>query len=330
MLQTIQSLLIWIANSLDTNLFVVEGTAAIVLVSLICGSVGALVVGNRMAFFSDALAHCSFAGIALGIISAVLVGGARHDEKIDWLLPVVMILAGVVFGVGIVYVRERTSLASDTVIGVFFAVRWASAPSCSALKIIANKSPEQFLFGAVVNVTEFDLVMLGLLALHHLRGNDSALQPIGFRELQHQFGSFAADSAATLQLSVHHLARRHRQRLHPGGRHSADQRDVDRAGSRGDQFKPKSPADVLVDDRHQSRGGPRRHGVEPAREHSDSRPSDPDRHRGLDRVVVRRGVRRFDVPRAVADSPTSAGEVACRLKRAGRECRTRGEPPPVL
>ena len=28
----------------------------------ICGMVGALVVGNRMAFFSDAMAHCAFAG----------------------------------------------------------------------------------------------------------------------------------------------------------------------------------------------------------------------------------------------------------------------------
>src|SRR5262245_60015329 len=47
---------------------------AVVLVSLVCGSVGSLVVGNRMSFFSDALAHCAFAGVALGILTALAFG----------------------------------------------------------------------------------------------------------------------------------------------------------------------------------------------------------------------------------------------------------------
>lgn len=166
LLDAIQRVMSSIAAGLGTHLFVVEGTAAIILVSLICGSVGALVVGNRLAFFSDALAHCAFAGLALGIISAALAGGAKHDDKMDWILPLVMIISGVLFGVGIVFVRERTSLASDTVIGVFFAGALGfGGVLFGALKIIANKSPEQFLFGAVVNVTEFDLVMLALLAI---------------------------------------------------------------------------------------------------------------------------------------------------------------------
>src|SRR4029077_5041834 len=54
--------------------FNVYGLLALVLVSLICGSVGALVVGNRMAFFSDALAHCAFAGVALGFLLALAFG----------------------------------------------------------------------------------------------------------------------------------------------------------------------------------------------------------------------------------------------------------------
>ena len=32
---------------------------ALVLVGLCCGAVGSMVVGSRMAFFSDALAHCA-------------------------------------------------------------------------------------------------------------------------------------------------------------------------------------------------------------------------------------------------------------------------------
>src|SRR5688572_11745825 len=97
----------------------VNGVIVVTLVGLVCGAVGGLVVGNRMAFFSDALAHCAFAGVAL----ALLIGlglGARGQEFKD-LIVYIMIAFGVIIGLLIAYVREKTFLASDTVIGVFFA-----------------------------------------------------------------------------------------------------------------------------------------------------------------------------------------------------------------
>src|SRR5947209_8748965 len=93
----------------------VRALLIIVLVSVICGAVGALVVGNRMSFFSDALAHCAFAGVGLGMLAALAAG--RPDVE-PWLVPLVMVVFGVLIGVAIAYVREKTGLASDTVIGV--------------------------------------------------------------------------------------------------------------------------------------------------------------------------------------------------------------------
>src|SRR5947207_15908430 len=103
------------ASAIGTHHYIVMGTLAIILVSLICGSVGAMVIGNRMAFFADALAHCAFAGVGLGILTALLTG--MNHEQIDWLLPLIMVSFGVLVGIGIAYVQERTKLASDTVIG---------------------------------------------------------------------------------------------------------------------------------------------------------------------------------------------------------------------
>ncbi len=48
---------------------------------LICGAVGSLVVANRMAFFSDALAHCSFAGVAFGLLLGLILRAS--DEKLS-------------------------------------------------------------------------------------------------------------------------------------------------------------------------------------------------------------------------------------------------------
>jgi zinc transport system permease protein len=142
----------------------VKGLLAVVLVSLICGAVGALVVGNRMAFFSDALAHCAFAGITLGILLALAAGVRTRDEFYDWATPA-MIGFGILVGVGIAFVREKTSLASDTVIGVFFA--GAMGLGAMLLKGLRRNyfDPENFLFGDIVTVTGQDLLQLFLLAV---------------------------------------------------------------------------------------------------------------------------------------------------------------------
>src|SRR5579885_3820060 len=105
--------------------FNISALLALVLVSLCCGAIGSLVVGGRMAFFSDALAHCSFAGISIGFLLFFLLGPQGKDDNTqrlfwDW-VTVIMAVFGIAAGCGIVWVRTRTGLSSDTVIGVFFA-----------------------------------------------------------------------------------------------------------------------------------------------------------------------------------------------------------------
>src|SRR5262245_4449616 len=110
----------WLADTAGTDLFVVKGLIAVVLVCGLCGMVGSMVVGNRMAFFSDTMAHTAFAGVTLGFLTAVMAGADKGTTA--WFVPLVMVACGVAAGVGMVYVRERTGLANDTVIGVFFAL----------------------------------------------------------------------------------------------------------------------------------------------------------------------------------------------------------------
>ena len=109
-----------LADLFGTELFVVKALLTLVVMCLLCGMVGALVVGNRMAFFSDAMAHCAFAGVALGTLSVLLTGAGKGAQS--WVVPLVMVGFGVAVGGGMIYVRDRTGLAHDTVIGVFFAL----------------------------------------------------------------------------------------------------------------------------------------------------------------------------------------------------------------
>src|SRR4051812_40723401 len=79
---------------------------AVLLIGCLCGMVGALVVGNRMAFFSDAMAHCAFAGISLGLIIWLAMGNTRGSEMLPTFLTIVMAAFGALIGVGIAFVRE--------------------------------------------------------------------------------------------------------------------------------------------------------------------------------------------------------------------------------
>ena len=138
---------------------------AILLVSLTCGGMGGLVVGNRMAFFSDALAHCAFAGVSLGFIFCILA--AIPDESFRQWITAIMVAFGVLIGVLIAWVRDRTSLASDTVIGVFFA--FAVGMGAVFSKLIAQRrrlfSIESFIFGDPLSVQSSDLLALAVLLL---------------------------------------------------------------------------------------------------------------------------------------------------------------------
>jgi zinc transport system permease protein len=132
-----------------SNPWNVHALFALVLVALCCGSVGALVVGGRMAFLSDGLAHSSLAGVSIGFVlfQVFLAGHRPGTEFWSWVTPT-MIVFGLLVGVAIVSVRERTGLSTDVVIGIVFA---ASAGLAATLrKIFANRALfglEDFLFG---------------------------------------------------------------------------------------------------------------------------------------------------------------------------------------
>lgn len=148
----------WLAYSFNVRALIV-----IALVSLICGAVGSLVVGNRMAFFSDALAHCAFAGVTLGMLFALNLGQAADDH---WIVPLTMVAFGVLVGIAIAFVKENSALASDTIIGVFFAFSVGfGGMMLQALSRSTYSNPESFMFGNVLFVFEDEVLILFALAL---------------------------------------------------------------------------------------------------------------------------------------------------------------------
>jgi zinc transport system permease protein len=176
------------------NYFAVKGLLAVLLVSFISGAVGSLVVGNRMAFFSDALAHSAFAGVALGLLFGLAAGLVIHGLTL-WIM-LTMVVFGVAVGLAIAFVRETSGQANDTVIGVFFA--GAIGLGAILLKEASRRRflpPEDFLFGNIVTVHIEDLLVLIVLA-------GATIAVLAWKYNQMVFSSFSPSLARSRQIPV--------------------------------------------------------------------------------------------------------------------------------
>ena len=103
-------------------------------------------------------------GISLGLLIAFASGFGPAAPELQWLLPLIMAAFGALIGAGIVFVRRRTGLANDTVIGVFFA----GAIGFGAMILHGFRGPpafdpERFLFGGPILVQPHDLLILAIL-----------------------------------------------------------------------------------------------------------------------------------------------------------------------
>ena len=80
---------------------------AVLVITPLFGILVTMIVSNRMAFFSDALGHSAFTGMALGILLGI------SDQN------VAMLLFAVLFALLLNYIRYKNIVSSDTVISVF-------------------------------------------------------------------------------------------------------------------------------------------------------------------------------------------------------------------
>ncbi len=114
------------------------------LIAPACAAMGVQVISFRMAFFSDAISHSAFTGVALGLILGL-------DPR--W----TMIAFGVLIGCGVLLFARKAELATDTVIGVFFASVVAVGLVIVSARRGISRYFEGVLFGDILAITNTDL-----------------------------------------------------------------------------------------------------------------------------------------------------------------------------
>lgn len=127
--------------------FMVNALIAVVLIAPLMGILGTMAVNNKMAFFSDALGHSAFTGIALGVLLGI------QNEVVS------LVAFGVFLALIITRVKNRGNSSADTVISVF-----SSASVAVGLLILSYGGSfskySSYLVGDILSVTDGEILAL--------------------------------------------------------------------------------------------------------------------------------------------------------------------------
>jgi zinc transport system permease protein len=145
--------------------FMKQALVALVLLAPMCAAMGVQVVSFRMAFFSDAISHSAFAGVALGLIMSA-------DVRLT------MMGLALLVGLGIAAVGRRSSLSTDTVIGVFFSAMVAFGLAVVSRDRSVARDMQRFLYGDILTISNAEVVWLGILFLALM-----TFQAVGYNRL---------------------------------------------------------------------------------------------------------------------------------------------------
>ena len=132
--------------------FMQNALLALLLLAPLFGLLSTMIVTGRMSFFSDALGHSAFTGIAIGCICG--------------LAPTAVAVAfSVAFALLFSYVRSRSNQAADTLIGVFSSTAVALGIFIATLGGGRFTKYNKYLIGDVLSVTPAEIGILAIVLL---------------------------------------------------------------------------------------------------------------------------------------------------------------------
>ncbi len=141
----------WTGLSFLSMDFMKNALLAVLILTPLFGLLSTMVVTGKMSFFSDALGHSGFTGIAIG----VLCGSAFPT---CW-----AVVLSVVFALLFTYVRTRTTHASETIISVFSSTAVALGILIATLDGSSFTKFNRYLIGDILSVSPREIGILALV-----------------------------------------------------------------------------------------------------------------------------------------------------------------------
>ena len=131
--------------------FMRHALLAILLMAPLFGLLSTMIVTGKMSFFSDALGHSAFTGIAIGAICGVAAP--------LWVAVLFSILFALLFS----FVRSRSNQAADTIIGVFSSTAVALGIFIATMGGGSFTKYNKYLIGDILSISPEEIAILALV-----------------------------------------------------------------------------------------------------------------------------------------------------------------------
>ncbi len=131
--------------------FMKNALLALLLMAPLFGLMSTMIVTGRMSFFSDALGHSAFTGIAIGAICGLAAP--------TWAAVAFSVVFSLIFS----YVRSRSNQAADTLIGVFSSTAVALGIFVATLNGGSFTKYNTYLIGDILSVTPGQIGVLAVV-----------------------------------------------------------------------------------------------------------------------------------------------------------------------
>ena len=131
--------------------FMCNALLALLLMAPLFGLLSTMIVTGRMSFFSDALGHSAFTGIAIGALCGITMP------------TLAAVIFSVTFALLFSYVRSRSNQAADTLIGVFSSTAVALGIFVATMGGGSFTKYNKYLIGDILSVTSGEIGMLALV-----------------------------------------------------------------------------------------------------------------------------------------------------------------------
>ena len=147
----------WLCDVLPVEMlrwdFMKNALLAVILMAPLFGLCSTMIVTGRMSFFSDALGHSAFTGIAIGCICGVAAP--------TWVAVIFSLAFALLFS----YVRSKSNQAADTLIGVFSSTAVALGIFIATFDGGSFTKYNKYLIGDILSVTPAQICLLALLLI---------------------------------------------------------------------------------------------------------------------------------------------------------------------
>ena len=132
--------------------FMINAFIAGILIAILTSTLSLFVVVKRYAMLSDALAHISLLGVAIGFLFQVST-------------IITAVIVSIIASVMIEYLRSYKKLYSDSMLSIFLSSALALSVIIVSLSNSFNTSLFDYLFGSIVAVTNEDIFIISLFFL---------------------------------------------------------------------------------------------------------------------------------------------------------------------